>query len=121
MPKTVLVVDDSATQRAHLKAVLEQEGYTVVTLCDGPAALETIQAQPPDLVLADVLMTPMDGYELCRQIKSSPATQKTPVILISTLGKPTDNYWAQYSQVDAYLTKTADPSQMLETIRRLLL
>ena len=83
MSKTVLLVDDSVTQSFHLKLALVRAGFKVVTAADGRSALKHLDSEKADVVLADVIMPMMDGYELCRQIKDSPKHGKLPVILMS--------------------------------------
>ena len=97
MSKTVLLVDDSVTQSFHLKLALVRAGFKVVTAADGRSALKHLDSENVDVVLADVIMPMMDGYELCRQIKDSPKHGKLPVILMSALGETHDQYWRQHA------------------------
>ncbi|MDQ2818319.1 MAG: response regulator [Candidatus Eremiobacteraeota bacterium] len=118
--KTVLVVDDSAVQAMSLRMALEGAGYRVLSAHEGKAALEMISAEPPDLVITDVIMPVMDGYELSRQIKGNDATAKIPVIIISGLGETSDPYWRKHADADAYLAKTAGIERLLETVADML-
>jgi sigma-B regulation protein RsbU (phosphoserine phosphatase) len=83
---TVLVVDDELPNRLYLKKLLSSYGCEVLLAKDGPAALEIIHTQRPDLILADVMMPDMDGFELCGAIKELPATQDIPVIMVTAKG-----------------------------------
>lgn len=120
MSKTVLLVDDSVTQSFHLKLALVRAGFKVLTAVDGRSALKALDLEPVDLVLADVIMPMMDGYELCRQIKDSSKHAKLPVILMSALGETHDQYWRQHAGADLYVAKTADAGKLIKAIEDLL-
>lgn len=120
MSKTVLLVDDSVTQSFHLKLALVRAGFKVLTAADGRSALKALDTEPIDVVLADVIMPMMDGYELCRQIKDSPKHGKLPVILMSALGETHDQYWRQHAGADLYVAKTADAGKLISAIEDLL-
>ena len=120
MSKTVLLVDDSVTQSFHLKLALVRAGFKVLTAADGRSALKALDTEPIDVVLADVIMPMMDGYELCRQIKDSPKHGKLPVILMSALGETHDQYWRQHAGADLYVAKTADAGKLIRAIEDLL-
>ena len=114
MSKTVLLVDDSVTQSFALKLALVRAGFRVLTAPDGRTALKTLAAEKPDVVVADVIMPMMDGYELCRQIKDNRRHAKTPVILMSGLGETHDQYWRKHAGADLYVAKTADASKLVK-------
>src|SRR5918911_427978 len=83
---TILVVDDTPRNIRLLEAMLAPRGYTVMGATSGREALLAIAAQPPDLVLLDVVMPEMDGYEVCRRLRADPATRLLPVIMITASG-----------------------------------
>ncbi len=120
MSKTVLLVDDSVTQSFHLKLALVRAGLKVLTAVDGRTALKSLASDKVDVVLADVIMPMMDGYELCRQIKDNPKYVKIPVILMSALGETHDQYWRQHAGADLYVAKTADAGKLIKAIEDLL-
>ncbi len=120
MSKTVLLVDDSVTQSFHLKLALVRAGFKVLTAADGRSALKALDTEPVDVVLADVIMPMMDGYELCRQIKDNAKHAKLPVILMSALGETHDQYWRQHAGADLYVAKTADAGKLIKAIEDLL-
>ena len=120
MSKTVLLVDDSVTQSFHLKLALVRAGFKVLTAADGRSALKALDTDAVDVVLADVIMPMMDGYELCRQIKDNAKLAKLPVILMSALGETHDQYWRQHAGADLYMAKTADASKLIKAIEDLL-
>ena len=86
----VLVVEDSATQAARLGYILERRGYRVSTAGNGRQALAAIRAHPPTLIISDIVMPEMDGYQLCGQIKQDPQFKSIPVILLTSLNDPSD-------------------------------
>jgi len=115
-----LLVDDSVTQSFHLKLALVRAGFKVLTASDGRSALKALETEPVNVVLADVIMPMMDGYELCRQIKDNSKHAKLPVILMSALGETHDQYWRQHAGADLYVAKTADASKLIKAIEDLL-
>ncbi len=117
---TVLVVDDSTTLREMISDVLKKSGLSVIQASDGVEAIEQIQAKCPDLVVMDIIMPRMNGYELCRWIKSDPKAQATPVVMCSTKDEEFDRYWGTKQGGDAYITKPFQPKELIEIVRQLL-
>jgi twitching motility two-component system response regulator PilH len=117
---TVLVVDDSQTVRQMLSELLQKGGLSVVEAANGLEAKTKIQAESPDLVITDLIMPEMNGYELCRWIKNEPSTQNIPVLICSTKNQEFDRYWGMKQGADAYITKPFHPSDMLQTVKQLL-
>src|SRR6185436_4542534 len=87
---TVVIADDVSANIGLLERLLVGEGYVVYAASDGEAALQLVQDKMPDLVLSDVMMPKVNGFELCRRIKADRATRLTPVVLITALGKRED-------------------------------
>ena len=85
-PRTILVVDDSSANIKLLEAVLEPRGYRVVAAASGAAALAHVAADRPDLILLDIMMPGLDGYAVCRRIRSEPTTRLLPVVMITASG-----------------------------------
>jgi len=83
-PARVLVVDDEERNRRLLVAMLEAEGYATTEAADGPQALAAVRACPPDLILLDIMMPGMDGYEVARALKADAGTKAVPVIMVTT-------------------------------------
>ncbi|NEO27915.1 MAG: response regulator, partial [Kamptonema sp. SIO4C4] len=111
----ILVVDDSIDNVDLLARILHKQGYHVRKLFDGKKVLETIEQTPPDLILLDIRMPHLDGYELCRRLKASPNTRDIPVIFLSGLIEVEDKILAfEVGGVD-YITK---PFQHLEVVAR---
>lgn len=117
---TVLVVEDSLAQREMIKDLLEGSGLTVTVVGNGIDALKFIQGHPPDLVLLDIVMPKMNGYEVCREIKSSATTQNLPVVMCSAKGEEFDRYWGMKQGADAYIAKPFQPTELVGTVKQLL-
>ncbi|MEM8777914.1 MAG: response regulator, partial [Cyanobacteria bacterium P01_G01_bin.49] len=92
----------------------------VVVANDGVAALENIQQLNPDLIILDIVMPKMNGYEVCRRLKSDPKTQSVPVVMCSSKGEEFDRYWGMKQGADAYVAKPFEDVELLGTIRQLL-
>ncbi|WP_013323070.1 response regulator [Gloeothece verrucosa] len=117
---TVLIVDDSPSLRQILIELLQKRGINVLEAASGMEAQEQIQKEVPDLVITDLIMPQMNGYELCRWIKNNPSTQDVPVLICSTKSEEFDRYWGMKQGADAYITKPFQPAEMLQTIKFLL-
>jgi twitching motility two-component system response regulator PilH len=117
---TVLIVDDSQTLRQMLSEILQSSGLVVVEAINGVEAKEKIQAKAPDLVITDLIMPQMNGYELCRWIKTDPSTQGIPVLMCSTKSEEFDRYWGMKQGADAYITKPFHPKDLVTAVRQLL-
>ncbi|MEO0947651.1 MAG: response regulator [Cyanobacteria bacterium J06641_5] len=119
---TVLVVEDSLTQRQMIADLLKDSGLSasVVSVSDGVEALEQIRNQRPDLVVLDIVMPRMNGYEVCRQIKTDPKTQDVPVVMCSSKGEEFDIYWGMKQGADAYISKPFEPDELIGTVKQLL-
>ncbi len=117
---TILVVEDSATQRQMMTEFLEGKDFQVTIARNGVEALERILDSSPDVVLLDVLLPQMNGYEVCRRIKKTPKTQDIPVIMCSAKTTEVDRYWGLKVGADAYLGKPFKQTELMEAIKRLI-
>jgi len=108
----VLVVDDVAANVELLRKWLTREGYSVVTASDGEEALEMVESTHPDLVLMDVMMPKLNGYDVCERIKRNPATRLTPVVLITALHERERKIEGINAGADDFLTKPVDPHEL---------
>lgn len=117
---TVLVVEDSPTQRELITDLLKGSGLKVMVATDGMEALEQVQLSCPDLVVLDVVMPRMNGYEVCRRLKTDPKTQNVPVVMCSSKGEEFDRYWGMKQGADAYIVKPFQPRELLVTVKQLL-
>ena len=116
----VLVVDDAAANRELIKACLGGIECEVHTAEDGPAALSSVQESAPDLVLLDVQMPGMDGYEVCERIKAGPKGQLLPVVMITALDQSADRVRALASGADDYMSKPVDRVELVARVRSAL-
>jgi len=117
---TVLVVEDSVTQREMITDLLKGSGLNVTIATDGVEALEHIQGHRPDLVVLDIVMPRMNGYEVCRRLKADPKTQDVPVVMCSSKGEEFDRYWGMKQGADAYIAKPFQPTELVGTVKQLL-
>lgn len=117
---TILLVDDSPTVRAMVSELLRSKGIEVVEANDGIEAIEKIQAKCPDLVITDIVMPKMNGYELCRWIKTQLKDQNLPVIMCTSKNQQFDHYWGMKQGADAYITKPFQPVDLIKVIKKLL-
>jgi twitching motility two-component system response regulator PilH len=116
----ILVVEDSAPQREMISELLQKSGLVVSVATDGVEAIEKIQTYKPDLVVLDIVMPRMNGFEVCRQIKSDPQTQNVPVVLCSSKTEDFDRYWGMKQGADAYIAKPFQPRELIGTIKQFL-
>jgi two-component system cell cycle response regulator len=120
MSARILVVDDVMANLRLLEAKLSAEYYEVLAVQDGPAALEAAQAWAPDLVLLDVMMPVMDGYEVCRRLKAERATEHVPVVMVTALGDNSERVRGLEAGADDFLTKPVDDETLLARVRALV-
>ena len=117
---TILVVDDSPSVRQLVQLTFEMEGYRVITADDGVAGLERARADRPSLVVLDVMMPRMDGFDVARALKSDPATAAMPIVMLTAKAQAADVSAGGASGVDDYVTKPFDPEELLARVERLL-
>lgn len=120
MPTRVLVVEDSATQAMALRSVLEEQGFVATRMPSGEAAIEFLAREQVDLVLSDIVMPGISGYELCRHIKSDARLAMLPVVLLTSLTDPLDIVRGLECGADNYVTKPYDPEYLCARIRHVL-
>lgn len=101
----VLIVDDSRTVVHSLRSVLEQDGYYVMEAYDGMTAIELAKAHQPDLILMDVIMPGLNGFQATRKIRKDPATHTIPIIIISATEQPTEQFWLSKLGANDFLGK----------------
>ena len=116
----ILIVEDSRTQATALALLLEEHGYTTVTVPSGERALQIVEDVALDLVMTDVVMPGIDGYEVCRRIKSMPGRDATPVVLLTSLSDPLDIVRGLEAGADHYVTKPYDPERLVARVRHVL-
>jgi twitching motility two-component system response regulator PilH len=116
----VLIVDDSPSQLLGLSRVVEKLGHVVLTAEDGAAGVEAAKRELPDLILMDVVMPNLNGFQATRQISKEPSTSHIPVILVTTKDQETDKVWGMRQGAKAYVTKPINEAQLTEAIKQLI-
>jgi len=116
----ILIIEDSPTQSAQLRHILETNGYGVISADNGREALALVPGQKPSLIISDVIMPEIDGYELCRKIKEQEACRDIPVILLTSLSDPHDVIRGLECGADNFITKPCDEEHLLSRVRYLL-
>ena len=119
-PATILVVDDTPHNVKLLADLLSVQGYAVVTAANGPEALAQVRSVKPDLVLLDVVMPGMSGYEACRHIRADPSTGVLPVVMVTALDPTEERIKGLEAGADEFLTKPIHPPELLARVRSLL-
>ncbi len=120
MPYRIVVADDSPTIISVLTALLEGQGWEVVSAADGVEAITEVHRHRPDLVLLDIQMPRMDGYQVCRLLKDNPETAPIPIMALTSHAKAADIYWGHAAGADHYMSKDEDPDALLAAIKNLL-
>lgn len=116
----ILIVDDSPTELHVLTHVLEREGYQTITARDGEEGIEVARTEQPDLVLMDVVMPGINGFQATRRLTRDPRTRQIPVIIVSTKGQVTDREWGMRQGAFSYLVKPVEAGHLLEQVRMAL-
>lgn len=116
----VLVVDDDARVTALFERLLSRDGYAVTIANDGESALRLVTEHPPDVVLLDVMIPGLDGFEICRRLKREPGTRLTPIILVTALSAQGDRIAGLEAGADEFLTKPVDTHELLARVRSLV-
>ena len=116
----ILIVDDSPSQLLGMKRIVEKLGHETVTAEDGASGVEVAKATLPDLILMDVVMPNLNGFQATRAISKEPSTANIPVVLVTTKDQETDKVWGMRQGAKAYITKPFTESQLIEVINSLL-
>ncbi len=119
--RTILAADDSAVARALLSRLLKGAGYRVITASDGIEAAQQAYSQLPDLIVLDITMPRMNGYQVCRLLKRDQAVAHIPVIILTGAESRGTEFWSLRTGADAFMFKSAEPTELLETIEQLLM
>lgn len=117
---TVLIVDDSPTLMDAHKRMLENHHHTVITASDGEEGINVAMAQRPDLILMDVVMPRMNGFQATRKLSRDPQTRHIPIIMVTSKDQETDILWAKRQGAKDYLIKPIAEPALISTVQRLL-
>lgn len=120
MPDKILIADDSPTIVEMLRFFLEKEGYETIVAKDGIEAIEQAYMELPDLILLDVLMPKMNGYQVCRLLKGDENTAYIPVIMLTSQDQPKDKFWGLQTGADEYIIKDFESDELFNSIIRVL-
>jgi two-component system, OmpR family, alkaline phosphatase synthesis response regulator PhoP len=119
VPKKILAVDDEKHIVRLVQVNLERQGYEVVTANDGKEALKKVDEENPDLVVLDVMMPYMDGFEVLQNLRRNPSTRDIPVIMLTAKAQDADVFKGWQSGVDCYLTKPFNPMELISFVKRI--
>jgi two-component system, OmpR family, alkaline phosphatase synthesis response regulator PhoP len=120
MPHRILIVDDEPSIVISLQYLMGREGYQVDVAGDGEAALQAIEANPPDLVILDVMMPKLNGFDVCRRIRAEPRWRSVRVLMLTAKGREVEMARGLELGADAYVTKPFSTRELVAEIRRLL-
>ncbi len=116
----ILVVDDSPTERHFISKLLEKTGHKVSTADCGEQGVEAAKDMHPDLILMDIVMPGMNGFQATRKITTTPETAEIPVVMVSTKSQQTDKVWATRQGAKGYLVKPVDSEMLVNSIKSFL-
>ncbi len=120
MIPSILVVDDAPNIVLSLEFLMRQEGYEVRTASNGDEALLSIQENPPDLILLDVMMPKRDGYEVCQTVRSDPRFARVKIIMLTAKGRAIEQEKGLALGADAYITKPFSTREVVDAVKTLL-
>jgi twitching motility two-component system response regulator PilH len=114
---TVLVVEDTPSEMELLSHYLREGGYSVIGAVSAKEALNKAVELKPDVIVTDVVMPGMSGFELCRNLKKNPETQTVPIIICTSKGQDIDRLWGMRQGADAYITKPFTRETLIRTVQ----
>ena len=120
MAEKILIVDDDQESLKLIELMLQRQGYEVISASSGQGALDCAQAEQPDLVILDIMMSAMDGYEVCRRLRHDPLTQRIPVIMFTAKTMVDDKVAGFEAGADDYLTKPTHPAELVSRVKAAL-
>ena len=116
----ILIVDDSPSQLLGMKRIVEKLGHEIVTAEDGASGVEVAKNTMPDLILMDVVMPNLNGFQATRSITREPSTKHIPIVLVTTKDQDTDRVWGMRQGAKAYITKPFSESELADMIQQML-
>ena len=115
--QTILIVEDTLSELELMSHYLRESGYNVINALGAKEALSKVLETKPDVIVTDVVMPGMSGFELCRRLKTDPVTEKIPIVICSSKNQEIDRLWGMKQGADAYLTKPFTREQILRAIK----
>jgi DNA-binding response OmpR family regulator len=119
MTTRVLIAEDEPHIVESLSFVLQRSGYEVSSVFDGEAAMSRLRSDPPDMMILDVMLPKLNGFEVLKQVKSDPALRSIPVIILTAKGQTQDRRMAEEIGVDGFMTKPFSNREIVDEVRRL--
>ena len=113
-----MLVDDSPTELKAMVAAMQGKGFDIITAKDGEEALQKASSLLPDVVLLDIVLPKKNGFQVCRQLKTAPATKDIKIVLVSSKSQDTDRFWGLRQGADEYLTKPYKAAELLDAVSR---
>ena len=120
MNKKILVIEDDPSALRLIKYTLQQEGYEVLTVPDGLKGLRKARSEPPDLIIIDIMLPGIDGFEVCHRLRVEPQTARLPILMVSAKSREIDKATGLAVGANDYISKPADPSEIISRVGRLL-
>ncbi|MGB3615445.1 MAG: response regulator [Elainellaceae cyanobacterium] len=117
LTKTVLIVEDTASQMELMSHYLREGGYSVISAVSAQEAIAKANEKAPDVIVTDVVMPGMSGFELCRSLKRNPATVNVPIVICTSKNQEIDRLWGMRQGADAYVTKPFTREQLIRTVQ----
>lgn len=114
---TILVVEDTHSEMELMSYYLRESGYSVISAGTAKEAIDKAIAQKPDVIVTDVVMPGMSGFELCRTLRKNPATEKVPIVICSSKDQQIDRLWGMKQGADAYITKPFTREQLIRAVK----
>lgn len=118
--QTILVADDSPTELRMVVSALQNKGYQIITASDGEEAIEKATSELPHLAILDIIMPKKNGFQVLRQIRTTPETKEMKVMLLSSKNQESDKFWGIKQGANEYMTKPFDEAALVETVARLM-
>ena len=116
----ILVVEDSPTYMRQISSLLQDNGFHIVTAMDGEEALEIAVQENPRVVVLDIILPKKNGFQVCRQLKTSPATQDIKILMLTSKTQDSDRFWGLKQGADGYMTKPFEDGDLLNNVAKLL-
>lgn len=114
---TILIVEDTLSEMELMSHYLRESGYSVISAVSAKEALNIAAERQPDVIVTDIVMPGMSGFELCRNLKKNPATERVPVIICTSKNQEIDRLWGLKQGADAYITKPFTREQLVRAIK----